>query len=217
MLRPRFITFEGGEGAGKSTQAKLLAAALTQTGIDACVTREPGGSPGAEAIRGLVVQGEVDRWHPTTEALLFMTARYDHVETLIKPALARNAWVVCDRFYDSTYVYQGIGKAVGTDWLDQAYALLLGNFAPDLTLWLDIPPATGLARAEQRATANEARFESMGLAYHEALRDGFALLASSQPKRITRIHAQESAIAVHAAIIDTINARFSTTLTPAAF
>ena len=147
MQRSRFITLEGGEGAGKSTQVKRLAHAFANAGIGLRVTREPGGSAGGEAIRGLVVNGAVDRWNPTTESLLFMTARYDHVETTIKPALASGMWVVCDRFYDSTYVYQGMAKAVGTAWLNQLYAQLFGNCAPDVTLWLDLPPTIGQSDA----------------------------------------------------------------------
>lgn len=210
----RFITLEGGEGAGKSTQVKLLAQAFAAAGIATCVTREPGGSAGGEAIRGLVVSGAVDRWLPATESLLFMTARYDHLEAKIKPALASGEWVLCDRFYDSTYVYQGIAKQVGTAWLDQLYALLFANHAPDLTLLLDLPPQVGLARTTARGNVDESRFESMGLAYHEQLRAGFAALQAAHPERIRTLDATGTAQEVHHAVITTLNARFGLALAP---
>lgn len=215
-MKSQFITFEGGEGAGKSTQVKLLAASFAAAGIGAVTTREPGGSKGGEAIRGLVVSGAVDAWHPATESLLFMAARYDHVETLIKPALAEGKWVLCDRFYDSTVIYQGIAKQVGTAWLDQLYPLLFGNLAPALTLLLDLLPEVGLARADKRGNTAESRFEQMGLAYHARLREGFLQLAEQQPGRITRIDATQDAAAVHAAIIVAINSRFGLSLLPQA-
>ncbi|MBA4274646.1 MAG: dTMP kinase, partial [Alphaproteobacteria bacterium] len=179
----RFITFEGGEGAGKSTQIALLSKAFTAAALEHITTREPGGSQGAEAIRELVVTGAVDRWHPATEALLFMTARYDHLETLIRPALATGKWVLCDRFYDSTYVYQGLSKQVGEEWLDGVYNHLYGTIAPAMTLLLDIPVEQGLARAQARR-GSEMRFESMDISFHESLRDGFIRLAAAEPQRI---------------------------------
>ncbi len=216
MKRGRFITLEGGEGAGKSTQVKHLASAFTQAGIEVVTTREPGGSPGAEAIRALVVSGAADAWHPTTESLLFMAARYDHLATVIEPALARGAWVLCDRFYDSTYIYQGIAKQVGTDWLDQLYRQLFGNTAPDLTLLLDLPPSIGLRRAEKRGTLAESRFEQMTLAFHETLRAGFLQRAAHDPKRIVTIDATSDAHTVQHAILREVSARFGLALTPIA-
>lgn len=213
-MTPRFITLEGGEGAGKSTQVKLLAASFAAAGIPTCMTREPGGSSGAEAIRGLVVSGEVDKWHPSTESLLFMAARLDHLESKIKPALARGEWVLCDRFYDSTYVYQGVAKKVGTAWLDQLYALLFGNQGPELTLLLDLPPAVGLARTESRGNVAESRFESMGIGYHEELHAAFHALEAKYPARIQRVSAERSVAEVHASIIDIINQRFGLALQP---
>lgn len=207
-MRSRFITLEGGEGAGKSTQIKLLAQAFANAGIKSMSTREPGGSPGGEAIRNLVVSGEADRWHPTTEALLFMAARYDHLETKIKPALARGEWVLCDRFYDSTYIYQGIAKGVGGVWLDQLYRQLFANTSPDLTLLLDLPPAVGLKRADNRGNVTESRFEQMHIAFHETLREGFLQLAAMHPVRIHVIDATADAMQVHKAIIAAVNARF---------
>jgi dTMP kinase len=212
MAAGRFITLEGGEGAGKSTQIKLLAHAFDAAGISSITTREPGGSTGGEAIRGLVVSGAADKWHPTTESLLFMAARFDHLETKIKPALASGEWVLCDRFYDSTYIYQGIAKNVGTDWLDQLYRQLFANTSPDLTLLLDLPPSVGLARADKRGNAAESRFEQMDISFHESLRAGFLGLAKANPNRIQTVDATQDAATVHAAIIATVNARFGLAL-----
>ena len=215
-MQPRFITLEGGEGAGKSTQVKLLAASFAAAGIETLTTREPGGSKGGEAIRGLVVSGAVDAWDPVTESLLFMTARYDHLATHIRPALAAGSWVLCDRFYDSTYIYQGVAKGVGGAWLDQLYAHLFANMAPALTLLLDLPPEIGLARADQRGNVAESRFEQMGLAYHTRLREGFLALAARAPQRIHKVDATQNAAAVHNAVISIINKRFGLALQPTA-
>jgi dTMP kinase len=212
-MTPRFITFEGGEGVGKSTQIRLLAQALAAAGIDVCVTREPGGSIGAEAIRNMVITGAADAWEPTTEALLFMAARHDHVETLIKPKLAEGTWVLCDRFYDSTYVYQGLAKRVDTDWLDQLYALLFGAFAPEFTVLLDMDPAVGLTRAEARGNARESRFERLGLQYHQKIREGFLARANAEPNRMYRIDASGSMETIHRAVIEAVNKRFDLSLT----
>lgn len=211
-MTARFITLEGGEGAGKSTQVKLLAQAFAQAGLAARTTREPGGSEGGEAIRNLVVTGAADRWDATTESLLFMTARYDHVERLIKPALAAGQWVLCDRFYDSTYVYQGIAKNVGTEWLDQLYRHLYGNFTPDLTFLLDLDPKVGLGRATARGNDAESRFESMGLAYHTTLRNAFLDRATAEPARFAKVDASQSPQAVHEAMIAVLNQRFGLAL-----
>lgn len=208
-----FITLEGGEGAGKSTQIKLLAQAFEHAGLKVLVTREPGGSKGGEAIRKLVVEGDTDRWDPITESLLFMTARYDHLENLIKPALARGEWVVCDRFFDSTYIYQGIAKGVSTAWLKQLYNLLYGNAGPDFTLLLDIDPKEGLKRASARK-GNETRFENMDFAFHQKLREGFLRLAKAEPARITTIEATGTVDAIHQHILNAVNKRFQLALQP---
>lgn len=213
-MQPRFITIEGGEGAGKSTQLKWLAASFAQAGIAAITTREPGGSEGGEAIRNLVVSGSVDRWHDGTESLLFMTARYDHVEQRIKPALAEGSWVLCDRFYDSTYVYQGMAKQVGTAWLDDLYAKLFGNFGPDATLLLDLPADVGLGRATARGNEAESRFERMGLAFHTTLRDAFLARAKAEPQRFLVIDARPTPQEVHTAILAALNTRFGLALKP---
>ena len=154
--RGRFISIEGGEGAGKSTQVGLLVAALDRAGIPVRATREPGGSPGAEAIRRLLLEGEGERWDAISEALLLVAARRDHVARLIAPALAQGVWVVSDRFADSTMAYQGYGKGVAFDDLATLHHLALGDFAPDLTVILDLPVETGLARAAARSAADRA-------------------------------------------------------------
>ncbi len=159
-----------------------------------------------------MVTGAVDRWDPTTESLLFMAARFDHLETKIKPALAAGQWVLCDRFYDSTSIYQGIAKNVGTAWLDQLYRQLFANAAPDLTLLLDLPPSVGLKRADKRGNVAESRFEQMDVSFHERLRAGFLQLANDHPQRIRTIDATGDADGVHAAIIASVNARFGLSL-----
>ncbi len=214
MQAGRFITLEGGEGAGKSTQLRLLAQAFAAAGVVAITTREPGGSPGGEAIRALVVSGEVDAWLPETESLLFMAARYDHLASKIKPALASGTWVLCDRFYDSTRVYQGVAKQVGEAWLDQLHHLLFANTAPDLTLLLDVPPRVGLSRADRRGNVAESRFEQMELSFHETLRAGFLRLAKAEPARIQVLDASTDAATVHTHIVDAVNRRFGLALAP---
>lgn len=211
-MQPRFITFEGGEGAGKSTQLSLLDQALRSAGLKTKLTREPGGSEGGEAIRNLVVSGSADRWHDTTEALLFMTARYDHLERLIKPALAERKWVLCDRFYDSTYVYQGMVKGVDTKWLDSLYTLLFGIFEPDCTVLLDIPADVGLKRATARGNEAESRFERMGTAFHKKVRDGFKKRAAAHEERFIVIDASARQDEVHKRIIDALNTRYALAL-----
>lgn len=179
MARGRFITLEGGEGAGKSTHIRHLAIWLQGQGIEVVTTREPGGTEGAETIRRLIVEGSVDRWDGLTETLLLNAARRDHVERLITPALARGAWVLCDRYVDSTLVYQGTAKGVAMETLLQLHALATGPLWPDLTLVLDLPPNVGLARAAGRASGQaETRFEDHALDFHEKLRQGFLDLAA---------------------------------------
>lgn len=195
MPRGRFITLEGGEGAGKSTQAALLAERLRATGIDVDVTREPGGTPGAEAIRDLFVTGAVDRWSATTEALLINAARADHVARRIRPALDAGRWVICDRFIDSTLAYQGAGKGADISELRYLHSLSTGDLWPDLTLMLQLPIADGLARAAARS-GSTARFEAHDLAFHQRVADGFRLIASSEPERCKLIDARNGIDAV---------------------
>ncbi|MBX3455859.1 dTMP kinase [Ferrovibrio sp.] len=200
-----FITLEGGEGAGKSTQIKRLVARLAARGIEAVATREPGGTPGAEAIRGLLVTGDVARWDAVTETLLHYAARREHVEKTVKPALQRGAWVISDRFADSTMAYQGHAGAVGAARVGALHKLVLGDFTPDLTLILDLPVQVGLARAKSRANtaganAAEDRYERMGLAFHEALRKAFLDIAAAEPQRCRVVAADTDADSVEAAL-----------------
>jgi len=174
----RFIVFEGGEGAGKSTQVQRLADALRARGEDVIATREPGGSPGAETIRNLLVSGDAKRWSPETEALLINAARADHLERTIRPALAKGQWVICDRFADSTMAYQGYGMAVDRAWLETLRKRVVGDTEPGLTLVFDLPVDVGLGRA----VASQ-RYEKMGRAFHDTLRQAFAEIAAAKDGR----------------------------------
>lgn len=208
MTRGRFITFEGGEGAGKSTQVKRLVARLEGEGRHVVATREPGGSPGAESIRELVLKGAVDRWSPVTETLLMYAARRDHVERVIRPALERGAWVVCDRFADSTRAYQGAAGGTDPALISALEAHIVGDTEPDLTLVFDLPVEVGLARAHERA-GTEMRFESKGAAFHERLREGFLAIARAEPARCAIIDAARSLDAVEAQVWGAVQARLA--------
>jgi dTMP kinase len=186
-IKAQFITLEGVDGSGKSTQAKLLKEALEAEGHSVLLTREPGGSPGAEEIRSLVLEGEPDRWSAETEILLFTAARRDHLERTILPALAAGTIVICDRFVDSTRVYQGLTRGDLRDVVDKLHALMIGREA-DLTLLFDMDPKLGLARAKARQTTEE-RFEDMGLEMQLAMRQGFLALAKGAPERFAVIDA----------------------------
>ena len=199
MTRGKFITFEGGEGAGKSTQVALLGKAFEQVGRDVLVTREPGGSPGAEAVRELLVHGAVERWDATGEALLHFAARRAHLVETVWPALRHGTWVVCDRFTDSTMAYQGYGHELGRGPVEMLSELTLGEFTPDLTLILDIDAEAGLARAGGRA-AGGTRYEAMGLTFHQRVRDGFLDIARREPGRCVVIDAGLAPEAVHDAV-----------------
>lgn len=179
--RGRFISFEGIDGSGKSTQARLLAEALRAAGHRVTLTREPGGSPGAEQIRRLVLEGDPERWSPETEILLFTAARRDHLEKTIGPALARGEVVITDRFADSTRIYQGVARRDLRRVVDDLHRLTI-RIEPDLTFLIDIDPAVGLARALGRATA-EQRFEDMGQAMQARMREAFVALAAETPSR----------------------------------
>ncbi|WP_375553972.1 dTMP kinase [Roseovarius mucosus] len=180
-----FLSFEGIDGSGKSTQARRLAETLRAKGRDVVLTREPGGSPGAEEIRRLVLEGDKDRWSAETEILLFTAARRDHLERVIAPALARGAVVICDRFADSTRMYQGLGRADLRGIVDQLHALMIGR-EPDLTVLIDIDPGVGLGRALSRG-GDEARFESFGEGMQARMRTGFLALSQEFPARFTVI------------------------------
>ncbi|KAA1059033.1 dTMP kinase [Azospirillum sp. Vi22] len=206
MTRGRFITLEGGEGAGKTTQIRLLADALIGWGKRVVLTREPGGSPGAEEIRGLLVSGETGRWGPVTEALLHTAARRDHLERTVWPALEAGHWVICDRFFDSTMAYQGYGLGLGRDLVATLQTTALGDFRPDLTLILDLPVEEGLARAAARR-GGEDRYERMDVAFHHRLRDGFLDIAAREPERCVVVDAGHPVEAVQAAILDHVTRR----------
>jgi len=193
------ITLEGGEGAGKSTQARRLLDRLAQAGIDAIATREPGGSLGAEAIRALLVTGTADRWSAETETLLLYAARADHLQRTIRPALETGTWVVCDRFADSTRAYQGAAGGAPEALIAGLEAAVVGADRPDLTLMFDLPAEAGLARAQGRGGAED-RFEGKGLAFHRRLRERFLAIAQAEPERCAVIDAAAGIEAVAEAV-----------------
>jgi dTMP kinase len=215
-MRGRFITFEGGEGTGKSTQAALLAQRLRSLGIGVVLTREPGGSPGAEIIRHVLLSGAAKPLGPAAEAILFAAARDDHIHNTIAPALERGRWVVCDRFMDSTRIYQG--ELGGVDEAAAgAGAVVVDDMKPDLTLVLDVPADVGLARAGQRrGNAAEDRFESESKDFHERLRDAFRLLALSEPNRCVLIDANATREAISEQIWKVVNERLDPATAPVA-
>ena len=203
-IKAQFITLEGVDGSGKSTQAKLLKEALEAEGHSVLLTREPGGSPGAEEIRSLVLEGEPDRWSAETEILLFTAARRDHLERTILPALAAGAIVICDRFVDSTRVYQGLTRGDLRDVVDKLHALMIGREA-DLTLLFDMDPKLGLARAKARQTTEE-RVEDMGRQMQLAMRQGFVALAKGAPERFAVIDAGRDIEAIAADTLAAVRA-----------
>lgn len=207
--RGRFITLEGGEGSGKSTQANRLAETLRASGRDVVLTREPGGSPGAEMVRAALLEGAVKRFGADVEALLFAAARADHVDGTILPALERGQWVICDRFIDSTRVYQGAVGAVDPRLLTALEMVAAEKARPDLTLLLDVPTATGLARARARANGAAAdRFEGEGAAFHHKVRTAFLEIARAEPERCIVIDAAQPPDVVAARIRKAVMARF---------
>jgi dTMP kinase len=205
-----FITFEGGEGAGKSTQARRLAERLRASGRVVTLTREPGGSPGAEAIRDLLVRGDAERWSPISETLLMYAARRDHIERTITPALARGEVVVCDRFLDSTRAYQGAGGGAPHELIAALEGAVVGDMKPDLTLVFDLPVDVGLARAAARGEG-EARFESKGRDFHERLRAAYLAIAEAEPGRCVLIDADGDLDAVEARVWAAVEARLAGT------
>lgn len=206
-MTAQFISFEGGEGGGKSTQIARLADWLRAHGQIVVTTREPGGSPGAEEIRTLFVTGATDRWDGVTEALLVSAARRDHVVKTIRPALAAGHWVLCDRFADSTLAYQGYGRGLPLAMLRDLQQLATDGLTPNLTLWLDVPVAEGLRRAAARR-GSEARFEGLDIGFHARLAQGFAALAAAEPQRFCRIDAAAPLETVTAAVIAAVRRAF---------
>ena len=205
---PRFITLEGGEGAGKSTQGARLKATLEARGLSVCLTREPGGSPGAEEIRNLLVRGEPGRWDALTETLLLFAARADHLAHTIRPALRAGKWVVCDRFSDSTYAYQGAARGLDENAICAIDSAATQCFRPDLTIILDVPVEQGLFRAAARGT-QEARFENFDCQFHKRLANYFRRLAAREPDRCVLVDGTGSPDAVAQAISDEVSKRFS--------
>ncbi|HEY0234486.1 MAG TPA: dTMP kinase [Afipia sp.] len=204
----RFITFEGGEGSGKSTQIQLLADRLNGSDHRTIVTREPGGSPGAEIVRHLLLSGMGKLLGADAETLLFAAARDDHVQQVIKPALDRGVWVLCDRFTDSTQVYQGKLGKVEPGLINALERVTIGDLKPDLTLVLDVPVAVGLARAIKRRGKVEAdRFEQENFEFHEMLRDSYRQLAAENPARCVLINANADADTVSARVWDVVRER----------
>ncbi len=203
----RFIAFEGGEGAGKSTQVKALVARLRAQGLEVVQTREPGGSPGAESLRDLLVQGEAARWSPLSELLMMYASRSDHLEKVIRPALARGAWVVSDRFADSSRAYQGAGGGVDTAFIEQVDDMVVADTQPDLVIVMDMPVEAGLKRAHARGDV-ENRFESKGLGFHERLRQGFLQRAAVIPGRYRVIAADRTIELIAADIWTEVQAAF---------
>lgn len=196
-MPPLFISFEGGEGSGKSTQIRRLAARLEAAGRDILVTREPGGTPEAEAVRSLLVSGDVARWTPKSEALLNYAAREQHLEQVIRPALRAGRTVLCDRFMDSTRAYQGYAGGCDPGFIDALERAIVGPTRPDLTLVLDLDPAVGLARARSRGDdLAEDRYERKGLAFHQRLREGFLDILRREPSRCRRVDAAQHVDAV---------------------
>ena len=201
----RFITLEGGEGAGKSTQIQVVKDYLEARGIDVVVTREPGGTPVGQEIRNLLVSGDKDKWSPLSETLLILADRAAHLERVIRPALADGKYVVCDRFFDSTRAYQGIAGGLGLEIIHNLQQPVLGTTLPDVTLLLDIDPEKGLSRAQERG--GDLRFESKTLAYHQTLRQAFLDFAKQEPERMVVIDADRDIEAVSTDIITVLGER----------
>ena len=189
MIKPRFISFEGGEGSGKSTQIKLLAKKLAKYG-DVITTREPGGTIEAEIIRNLLVKGEKNKWSGVVETLLLYAARKDHIDKVIVPNLKNNKWVLCDRFKESTIAYQGYGKNVDIKLIKKLDKLITDNLTPSLTFILDIDPKIGLKRSIRKANT-ETRYEKMSLSFHNKIRKGFKKIASTNKRNFKLINANQ--------------------------
>jgi dTMP kinase len=217
MAAGKFITFEGGEGSGKSTQASLLALSLSKQGLEALLTREPGGSPFAERLRALLLDPMTEPHAALAEALVFYAARADHLERVIRPALAAGRWVLSDRFSDSTRVYQGLAGSLDRKSIDALEALVVGATMPQLTIIIDVPAEVGLARAAVRRTATPAparagtiadRFEGRDIAFHRRLRQGFLDIARDDPKRCVVVDGLKSREEIAATVWAAVAARF---------
>lgn len=210
----RFIVFEGVDGAGKGVQSRRLLASMAAAGLPVQLTREPGGSEGAEAIRSLVVEGAADRWDDITELLLIYAARRSHLRDTVWPGLETGTWFICDRFADSSRAFQGIAGNLGLDTVETVHKLVVGDFKPDLVIMLDLDPAISLERAAKRG-GSEDRFEQKGLYYQQQVREGFRMLAQRAPDTHVLIDASGSMDEVAAAVLTEVNRRFSMALTSA--
>jgi len=217
VTRGKFITFEGGEGAGKSTQAAILAQRLRRAGVNVLQTREPGGTPRAEAIREILLSGKAKKFGPLGEAVLFYAARESHLELAIRPALERGTWVICDRFSDSTRAYQGAAGGLPLYAIETIDRAVVGSTQPDLTIVFDLPPELGLKRAAERkvqSASGEAgenvpdRFETMNMAFHRSLREEFLSIAKAEPKRCVVVDASETPLRVEDKIWAIVRERF---------
>tara|TARA_Y100001970_G_C14256195_1_gene875578 strand:- start:4409 stop:5041 length:633 start_codon:yes stop_codon:yes gene_type:complete len=208
LKRGTFITFEGGEGAGKTTQISALQKKLDQSSIRVIITREPGGSKGAELIRELLVSGSVDKWDPFNEAILHFAARRDHINNTIEPALKSGIWVLCDRFTDSTFAYQGFGQGISLDDITALKKLSIGDFQPDLTFLLELPAEIGLERARARDDL-QSRYEKMDLKTHKKIGEGFHSIANDNNERIKIIDASESITSISSKIWVEVSSRYN--------
>jgi dTMP kinase len=217
VTRGKFITFEGGEGGGKTTQSAILAERLRRVGINVLQTREPGGTPRAEAIREVLLSGQAKKFGPLGEAVLFYAARESHLELAIRPALERGTWVICDRFSDSTRAYQGAAGGLPVYVIETIDRAVVGSTQPDLTIIFDLPPELGLKRAAKRKAqsasgeasgASPDRFETMNIAFHRSLREEFLAIAKAEPKRCVVIDASETARRVEDKIWALVRERF---------
>lgn len=219
MAKGVFITLEGGEGTGKSTQVKMLGAALATAGLNAVMTREPGGTDQAERIRNLLIQRDAGNFDPLTEAMLMMSARREHLVNKIWPSMEQGKWVVSDRFVDSTRAFQGYGMGLDQALIDRIYAMIAGDFQPDLTFMFDIDAEKGLSRSLKQlavtADKNEStedRYERMGVPFHNRLRQGFLEIAKRFPDRCVIIDAAQDIATIHGQILKTIETRFGVSL-----
>ena len=206
-MASQFITFEGGEGSGKSSQINILKSKLIDKGIDVVCTREPGGTPSAEILRELVTTGEVNKWEPMTEALLMFASRYEHTKNLIIPSLENGKWVLCDRFYHSTYAYQGLGHGLGLEAMEALKKISIGEIEPDLVFFLDIDPIEGIKRTKNRHT-NEDRFEKMDLSFHTKLREAFLGFSETYSENSVVINAGQEINKISDIIFEEIEKRF---------